>query len=85
MLNLLKLDEAIQSFVLSLDSTDERLKVVTERRLRPLVQISDPDVQREQLVKMTGLEIEEITASGSVWDTRRAGRSALTSSYGPSR
>lgn len=70
MLNLLKLDEEIQSFILSLNSTDERLKKVTGRRLRPLVQISDPDVQREQFVKMTGVEVGEIAASDSVRDTR---------------
>ena len=59
-LNLLKLDESVLSFVLGLDSTDERLKRVTERRLRPLVQITDHGVQREEFVRMTGVEVEEI-------------------------
>lgn len=59
MLNLLKLDEQIQSFILTLDRSDERLKTVTERRLRSLVQISDPEVQKEQFMKMTGFELKE--------------------------
>ena len=58
MLNLLKLDEEIQCFVLSLDSSDERLKVITERRLRPLVQIPDAESQRKQFVRMTGIELK---------------------------
>jgi hypothetical protein len=56
-LNLLKLDEEIRSFILSLDSTDERLKVVTERRLRPLVQVRNPDEQKRQFVEMTGVDL----------------------------
>ena len=52
MLNLLKLDEEIQSFILSLDSTDEQLKIVTERRLRSLVQIRDREVQRRMFWEM---------------------------------
>lgn len=48
MLNLLKLDEEIQEFILGLDETDERLKMLTERRLRELVKVEDGEVQREQ-------------------------------------
>ena len=45
MLNLLKLDDEIQGFILGLDETDKRLKVMTERRLRPLAQIHDENEQ----------------------------------------
>ena len=55
MLNLLKLDKEIQSFILSLDSTDERLKVLTERRLRPLVQITDREIPRKRFWEMMEL------------------------------
>ena len=46
MLNLLKLDAGIQEYILGLDEIDERLKVLTERRLRPLVQCADDGEQR---------------------------------------
>lgn len=45
MLNLLKLDEEIQEFVLNLDDTDERLRVLTERKLRVLARIADKRAQ----------------------------------------
>ena len=41
MLNLLKLDEEILSFMQNLDPSDERLRMLTERGLRPLTQILD--------------------------------------------
>ena len=52
MRGLLKLDKEIQTFILSVDRTDERLKVVTERRLRPLVQIRDREIQRKSFWEM---------------------------------
>jgi len=48
MLNLLKLDEEIQEYILGLDETDGRLKVLTEWRLRELVKIEDGKVQLER-------------------------------------
>ena len=45
MLNLLKLDEKVQEFMLGLEETDERLKVLTERRLRSLKQIDQKQIQ----------------------------------------
>ena len=56
-LNLLKLDEKIQTFILSLDGRDKRLKVITERRLRPLTKIRDPDEQKRQFVELTGVDL----------------------------
>ena len=41
-LNLLKLDEEIQEFILGMEDTDERLKVLTERRLRDIVDMPRP-------------------------------------------
>ena len=52
MLNLLKLDEEILSLILGLDSSDERLKILTERRLRPLVQIRDREIQSRAFWEM---------------------------------
>jgi len=52
MLNLLKLDEKIQEFILGLEETDERLKVLTERRLRELVKVEDEKVQKEMFGEM---------------------------------
>ena len=46
MLNLLKLDEEIQEFILGLEETDAKLKVLTERRLRGLVMKKDREIQR---------------------------------------
>ena len=40
MLNLLKLDEEVKLFMLALDDADERLKVLTERRLREWERLS---------------------------------------------
>jgi len=48
MLNLLKLDEEIQSSILGLDESDERLKILTERKLRPLVQLTNSKEQRKR-------------------------------------
>jgi hypothetical protein len=36
---------------------DERLKILTERRLRPLVQVRDSDVQKEEFAKMAVLTL----------------------------
>ena len=44
-LNLLKLPAKIRDFIADLDDTDERLRVFTERRLRPLVQCSAVEEQ----------------------------------------
>ena len=52
MLNLLKLDEGIQEFMLDLEDTDERLKMLTERRLRSLTGIVDRKRQREHCWKI---------------------------------
>ena len=52
MMNLLKLDEEIQAFMLGLKETDERLLALTERRLRPLTRISDRNSQREHFRKL---------------------------------
>jgi len=62
MLNLLKLDEEIQDFILGLEETDERLKVLTERKLRPLAQIREPKIQQERFEELVGCEIN---ANGS--------------------
>lgn len=47
-LRLLNLDEEIREFLLSLDENDARLKRLTERRLRPLLEIRDRDAQRQR-------------------------------------
>ena len=47
-MNLLKLDEEIQDFILRLEETDERLRVLTERRLRPLALMRDKELQKER-------------------------------------
>jgi hypothetical protein len=43
--------------MLSLNGMDERLKILTERSLRPLVQIRDPDAQKKEFAKMAGLTL----------------------------
>ena len=40
-MNLLKLAPEIRDFIANLEDTDERLQLLTERRLRPLVRITD--------------------------------------------
>ena len=52
MLNLLKLDDEIQEFMVGLEETDERLRVLTERRLRPLVGLDDRGAQKEEFEKI---------------------------------
>ena len=52
MLNLLKLDEEIQEFMLGLEDTDERLKVLTERRLRQISKIIDSEHQKDEFLKI---------------------------------
>ena len=54
MLNLLKLDEEIQEFILGLEKTDVRLNVLTERRLRPLAQLGSKQMQRKRFKEMAG-------------------------------
>ena len=44
-LNLLKLAPEIQNSIAGLEETNERLRVLTERRLRPLVQCDDHSEQ----------------------------------------
>ena len=46
MLNLLKLEGRIQEFMFELEETDTRLGVLTERRLRRLVQVDAVEQQR---------------------------------------
>lgn len=53
MLNLLKLDDEIQAFMRDLDETDERLKVLTERRLRRLMKTEQGKCQREEFWKIS--------------------------------
>ena len=53
-LNLLNLDEEIQDFLLELDDGDERLKVLNERRLRPIALMKDREVQKERFWKLIG-------------------------------
>ena len=48
MLNLLKLDDGIQEFILNLEETDARLKVLTERKLRCLVKMANREEQKER-------------------------------------
>ena len=60
MLNLLKLDVDIRDFMLELEDTDERLRVLTERRLRPLTQRGDRNVQRTQFWKIVGTQISDV-------------------------
>lgn len=52
-----------------LDSTDPRLRILTERSLRPLVQITDLEIQQEEFVKMTGSAMKEMGTSNSIFDT----------------
>ncbi|MCZ6633989.1 MAG: hypothetical protein O7G87_11335 [bacterium] len=47
-LNLLNLDDEIQSFMLSLDDDDKRLKALNERRLRPIALIKKKGIQKER-------------------------------------
>jgi len=54
MLNLLKLNEEIIDVVASLDEEDERLKELTERRLRVLTQVEDKEEQMERFREMGG-------------------------------
>ena len=54
MMNLLKLDEEIQEFTLGLKETDERLKVLTERRLRELVKMANMEKQKESFWELAG-------------------------------
>lgn len=53
-LNLLNLDEEIQSYILGLDDTDERLEVLNERRLRPIALIRDKEIQNEEFWNLVG-------------------------------
>ena len=55
-LRLLKLDDEIKSFILSLDDTDKRHKILTEHQLRPLLQIKDREIQRAIFWEMIGGE-----------------------------
>ena len=55
MLNLLKLDGEIQEFILGLSETDERLKIMTERKLRPLAILADKEIQRKRFWKLVGM------------------------------
>ena len=59
MLNVLKLDEEIKAFMLSMDDGDERLSVLTERKLRSLVKIPE-HLQKE---RFWGLVVDKNDAS----------------------
>lgn len=48
MLNLFKLDQEILEFILELDETDKRLRVLTERKLRCLVKMANREEQKER-------------------------------------
>ena len=52
MMNLLELDEEIQEFILGLEDSDERLKVLTERRLRQISKIIDSEHQKDEFLKI---------------------------------
>ena len=52
MINLLELDEEIQEFILGLEDSDERLKVLTERRLRQISKIIDSEHQKDEFLKI---------------------------------
>ena len=54
-LRLLSLDLEIQSELLSLDGSDDRLQGLTEARLRPLLSFKDPEDQREQFRALLSL------------------------------
>ena len=53
-LNLLELDEEVREFILGLEDTDERLKVLTERRLRSLARL-DREIQKEKFLELVAL------------------------------
>ena len=53
-LNLLNLDEEIQDFLLSLSDDDKRLKVLNERKLRPIALIKDREAQKRRFWQMIG-------------------------------
>ena len=53
-MSLLKLNDEIKEFMRSLDDTDVRLKVLNERRLRPIAQVEDREVQRERFADLCG-------------------------------
>ena len=53
-LNLLNLNDEIRSFMLRLDDDDERLKLLNERRLRPLALIKEKGIQKEQFWDLIG-------------------------------
>ncbi len=52
-LSLLKLDEEVQAFLLDLDETDERLRKLSERKLRGLLD-SSKDEQWQIIKRMVG-------------------------------
>jgi hypothetical protein len=51
-LNLLSLDGKIKEVILALDETDEKLGVLTECRLRCLIQIKDSQCQEKEFLKL---------------------------------
>ena len=51
MLNLLKLDVGIRDFMLSLDNEDERLEILTERRLRCWIRMSKSGMVQKRVKK----------------------------------
>ena len=60
MLNLLKLDTGIRDFMLELEDTDERLRVLTERRLRPLTQSGDRNFQWTQFWEIIRTQMSDV-------------------------
>ena len=52
MMNLLELDEEIQEFILGLEDSNERLKVLTERRLRQISKIIDSEHHKDEFLKI---------------------------------
>ena len=56
-MNLLKLAPDIQEFAIHLEETDERLQILTERKLRPLVQLENSNQQCERFWKLIDNEV----------------------------
>ncbi len=56
MLNLLKQDGEVQSVILNRQNSDEGLRVITEQKLRPLVQIAGREVRERSSERLLGVE-----------------------------
>ena len=56
-MNLLKLAPEVQDIMINLEKKDKRLQILTERRLRPLVQIENGAEQHKRFQKLIDDEI----------------------------